>query len=157
MSTLERAISISAQAHENQVDKAGAPYILHSLRVMLRLDTTEERIAGVLHDVVEDTSISIEFLRNSGFSETILLAIESVTKRQSETYDKFVLRASANAIGRRVKLADLSDNSDLSRISNPTAEDFKRVEKYQRAIKTLNNIDPANAKPIVQPGRCLHR
>jgi (p)ppGpp synthase/HD superfamily hydrolase len=137
MSTLERAIVIAAEGHAGQVDKAGNPYVLHPLRVMLRLDTLEERIVGVLHDVVEDCGWSIDDLRAEGFSPEVLRAVESVTKRDGESYEEFVARAAADPIGRRVKLADLEDNSDLGRISNPTAKDYARIEKYQRAIRMI--------------------
>lgn len=141
MSTLERAIAIAANAHEGQVDKAGAPYILHPLRMMLRLSTTDERIAAVLHDVVEDCGISLDMLRIEGFSERVIEAIDSVTRRPDESYDSFVLRAASNPIGRRVKLVDLQDNSDLSRIANPTIHDYERVEKYGRAIRTIQELE----------------
>ena len=137
MSTLERAIVIAAEAHAGQVDKAGAPYVLHPLRMMLRLSTSDEMIAAVLHDVVEDCGLSLEMLRADGFSEQVLEAIDSVTRRAEESYEEFVLRAASNSIGRRVKLADLRDNSDLSRIKHPTARDYARVEKYRRAIETI--------------------
>ena len=137
MSTLERAIVIAAEAHVGQVDKAGAPYVLHPLRMMLRLSTSDEMIAAVLHDVVEDCGLSLEMLRADGFSEQVLEAIDSVTRRAEESYEEFVLRAASNSIGRRVKLADLRDNSDLSRIKHPTARDYARVEKYRRAIETI--------------------
>ena len=137
MSTLERAIVIAAEAHAGQVDKAGAPYVLHPLRMMLRLSTSDEMIAAVLHDVVEDCGLSLEMLRADGFSEQVLEAIDSVTRRAEESYEEFVLRAASNSIGRRVKLGDLLDNSDLSRIKHPTARDYARVEKYRRAIETI--------------------
>lgn len=129
MSTLERAIVIAAKAHEGKVDKANAPYILHPLRVMLKLSTTEERIAAVLHDIVEDCDISLEHLGNEGFSDTVVDAIDAVTKRSGEAYGDFVRRVALNPMGRRVKLADLEDNSDLSRIANPTERDYKRLAK----------------------------
>ncbi|WP_027611696.1 HD domain-containing protein [Pseudomonas sp. URIL14HWK12:I6] len=135
--TLERAISIAATAHAGQVDKGGAPYILHPLKVMLRMTTLEERIVAVLHDVVEDCGISLDDLRKEGFSEEILSAIESVTKVPGESYEDFVDRAAQNPIGRVVKLADLEENSDLSRIASPSWEDLERVEKYRRAIGRL--------------------
>ena len=137
MSTLERAIVIAAEAHAGQMDKAGAPYVLHPLRMMLRLSTSDEMIAAVLHDVVEDCGLSLEMLRADGFSEQVLEAIDSVTRRAEESYEEFVLRAASNSIGRRVKLGDLLDNSDLSRIKHPTARDYARVEKYRRAIETI--------------------
>jgi (p)ppGpp synthase/HD superfamily hydrolase len=129
--TLERAIAIAAAAHEGQVDKGGAPYILHPLRVMLRVNTLEERIVAVLHDVVEDCGVSFDDLRNEGFSETVLMAIASVTKVSDESYEAFVERA--------VKLADLEENSDLSRIAQPSWEDLERVEKYRRAMGVLRS------------------
>jgi (p)ppGpp synthase/HD superfamily hydrolase len=140
MSTLERAIVIAAEGHAGQLDKAGNPYVLHPLRVMLRLDTNEEHIAGVLHDVVEDCGWSIEDLRAEGFSEAVLSAVEAVTKREGESYDDFVARAAADSIGRRVKLADLEDNCDLRRISNPTPKDYERIEKYKRAIRMIQSM-----------------
>ena len=135
--TLERAIAIAATAHAGQVDKGGAPYILHPLKVMLRMSSLEERIVAVLHDVVEDCGISLEDLRKEGFSEEVLSAIESVTKVPGESYEDFVERAAQNPIGRVVKLADLEENSDLSRIVSPSWEDLERIEKYRRAIGRL--------------------
>ncbi|MFJ2386564.1 HD domain-containing protein [Pseudomonas koreensis] len=135
--TLERAIAIAATAHSGQVDKGGAPYILHPLKVMLRMNSLEERIVAVLHDVVEDCGISLDDLRKEGFSEAVLSAIESVTKVPGESYEDFVERAAQDPIGRVVKLADLEENSDLSRIASPSWEDLERVEKYRRAIGRL--------------------
>ena len=137
--TLERAIAIAATAHAGQVDKGGAPYILHPLKVMLRMTTLEERIVAVLHDVVEDCEISLDDLRKEGFSEVVLSAIESVTKVPGESYEDFVERAAQNPIGRVVKLADLEENSDLSRIASPSWDDLERVEKYRRAIARLRS------------------
>ena len=137
--TLERAIAIAAAAHEGQVDKGGAPYILHPLKVMLRVNTLEERIVAVLHDVVEDCGISFDDLRKEGFSETVLMAIASVTKVPGESYEAFIERVAQNPIGRVVKLADLEENSDLSRIAQPSWEDLERVEKYRRAIGVLRS------------------
>jgi (p)ppGpp synthase/HD superfamily hydrolase len=137
MSTLERAIMIAAEAHAGQVDKAGAPYILHPLRLMLQMERTEDRIVAVLHDVVEDTDWTLEGLRHEGFSRIVIEAIGSVTWRTHEDYEDFIQRAAQNPIGSRVKLADLRDNCDLSRIANPKAKDFKRVDKYRWAIRLI--------------------
>src|SRR5215831_16064653 len=105
MPTLEDAIALAVQAHRGQVEKAGQPYILHLLRVMFRLETEEERIIGVLHDLVEDTPTTFEDLRARGYSEPILAALDCVTRRPEETYEQFVERAAANPLSRRVKLA----------------------------------------------------
>jgi hypothetical protein len=139
MSTLERAVAIAAEAHAGQLDKAGAPYILHPLRLMLEMETAEERIAAVLHDVVEDTDWTLKRLRGEGFSPAVVEAVDALTRRDGETYEAFVLRAGRNPIGRRVKLADLRDNCDLSRIAHPTRKDLDRVAKYERAIAVLEN------------------
>jgi (p)ppGpp synthase/HD superfamily hydrolase len=137
MSTLERAIAIAAEAHAGAVDKAGAPYIFHPLRVMLHVQTLEEKIVAVLHDVVEDTPWTIERLRGEGFSESVLAGIEAVSRRDGESYDQFVLRSGEHPIGRIVKIADLIDNSNTSRVANPTDRDHVRWKKYQRALAML--------------------
>ncbi|CAN1602644.1 HD domain-containing protein [Pseudomonas mediterranea] len=141
MSTLEKAIAISARAHEGQTDKGGSPYILHPLKVMLRLAHHDERIVAVLHDVVEDTHVTLADLRSEGFSEAILTAIESLTKREGETYQAFIERAGRDRLARRVKLADLTENSDLSRIDKPSQNDLERVEKYRKAAEYLMALE----------------
>ena len=127
MATLERAIAIAAEAHAGQRDKAGAPYILHPLRVMLRLGDPVDRIVAVLHDVVEDAPAwPLERLRAEGFSEEVLEAVERLTKRPGEDYEESIERAGAHPIARRVKVADLEDNMDLA-----------RLERYRRAHARL--------------------
>lgn len=138
MSTLERAIAIAAEAHAGQLDKAGEPYILHPLRVMMALETTEDRIVGVLHDVVEDNvAWPLAALRAEGFSEAVLQAIDAVSRRESEDYEVFVRRAARNEIGRRVKLADLNDNMHLMRRKAPRPEDHERMERYRTARQII--------------------
>lgn len=138
MSTLERAIAIAVDAHKGQVDKAGAPYILHPLRVMLSLTAVPERIVAVLHDVCEDCEgWSLDRLRDEGFGEDVIRGLDAVTKRDGEDYDAFVARAASDPVGRAVKRADLIDNSDLARIDKPTPKDLERIEKYRRALERL--------------------
>jgi hypothetical protein len=137
MSTIERAVVIAAEAHIGQIDKAGAPYLLHPLRLMFQTETTEDRIVAVLHEVVEDSDWSLERLRREGFSQVIIEAVDSVIRRHDETYEEFVLGAAQNPIGRRVKLADLRDNCDLNRIANPTEEDLERIATYKNATMLL--------------------
>ena len=145
MSTLEKAIALAVTAHEGQVDKAGQPYVLHPLRVMLALKSTEERIVGVLHDVVEDCDVSLEELREHGFSAAIIQAIDSVTKRPEEKgddgYQSFVVRAGKNLIGRRVKIADLMDNMDLTRLAELSDKDFRRLDRYMKALRYLEELE----------------
>jgi (p)ppGpp synthase/HD superfamily hydrolase len=141
MSTLERAIVIAAEGHAGVKDKGGAAYILHPLRMMLSLSSTEERIVAVLHDVCEDCpGWTLDRLRAEGFSDHIIAALDSVTKREGEDYEAFARRAAENPIGRSVKLADLTDNCDISRITAPSERDYQRIEKYRRAIKMIQQI-----------------
>jgi (p)ppGpp synthase/HD superfamily hydrolase len=137
---LERAIRIAVEAHAGQTDKAGRPYILHPLRVMMSLETDDERIVGVLHDVVEDCpDWSVERLQSEGFDQSIIEAIKAVTKRSGgETYEEFVDRAARDTIGRRVKRADLLDNLDASRMASVTQRDAERLDRYVRALARLD-------------------
>lgn len=141
MSTLERAIALAATVHAGQRDKAGAAYILHPLRIMLKMPTLETQMAAVLHDVVEDCGVTPSQLLYEGFPTAVVGAIEALTKRVvdevEESYEEFIKRASLHPIARLVKLADLEDNMDLSRIAQPTPKDFARLEKYQRAKKVI--------------------
>jgi guanosine-3',5'-bis(diphosphate) 3'-pyrophosphohydrolase len=137
MATLERAIEIAAHAHAGQTDKAGEPYILHPLRVMLRVSTSDERIVAVLHDVVEDTTVSLQTLISEGFSSAVISAVEALTKRPGESRLKAAERASANVIAREVKLADNAENMDLRRIQFPTERDYARVEEYKAVREVL--------------------
>lgn len=137
MSNLNVAIKLAAEAHLGQYDKAGDPYILHPLRVMMQLETEAERIVGVLHDVLEDTEVDAIELLKQGFSGQVIEALESVTRRKDETYFEFVQRTKQNEIGRKVKLADLKDNMDWNRIKEPTEDDMKRMQKYQKAYYIL--------------------
>ncbi|MCY6372639.1 GTP pyrophosphokinase [Clostridium ganghwense] len=142
MNLLSKAIIIATKAHEGVTDKGGHPYILHPLRVMTKMNDDISRIVAVLHDTVEDTDITFEYLRKEGFSEEIVNAINSVTRRENETYMEFVSRCKQNAIGKKVKLADIEDNSDITRISNPTTKDYDRLKKYEKAKRELLSIYP---------------
>lgn len=124
--------------HEGQVDKGGNDYILHPLRVMSNANTINEKIVAVLHDIIEDTSCSFEYLRCCGFSNEILNAIDALTRREDETYFEFINRCKENELARIVKILDIQDNMDLTRIDNPNEQDLKRVEKYAKALKILN-------------------
>ncbi|WP_308922593.1 GTP pyrophosphokinase [Janthinobacterium sp. J1-1] len=135
--TLERAIEIAARTHAGQVDKGGAPYILHPLRVMLRVAPGAQQIVAVLHDVVEDSEVTFEDLEREGFSAEVINGLRAVTKVEGESYEDFVARAALDPVGKKVKLADLMENSDLSRIAEPSQKDLERIEKYGRAIRYL--------------------
>lgn len=133
MTTLEDAILLATQAHRGQKDKVGQPYILHPLRVMLRVEGEAARTVAVLHDVVEDTPHSLEDLRAMGFGDDVVAAVDSLTRRPDETYEQFVERAATNPLARRVKLADLEDNMDIRRYPDLTERDCERLGRYVRA------------------------
>ena len=130
---LNKAIEIAVRAHRGQVDKGGEPYILHPLRVMLSGRNELERICAVLHDVVEDSDVTFDALQTGGFSEEVIAVLNCVTKQNGENYNDFVSRILLNETACRVKLADLCDNLDLTRIQNPTPEDQVRIKKYSEA------------------------
>nr|WP_314494160.1 GTP pyrophosphokinase [uncultured Pseudomonas sp.] len=140
MSTVEKAIVIAAIAHAGQVDKGGAAYILHPLRVMMKVHTPEERIVAVLHDVLEDTAVSLADLVRDGFNLKTLAALLALSRRAGEPYEDFVVRLGSDPLARSVKLADLADNSDLTRIPQPSTADWQRLHRYHRASAYLQAL-----------------
>ena len=141
MATLEKALKLAADAHSGQEDKAGQPYILHPIRVMLSVRTAEEQIASILHDTVEDTSVTLEQLSEVGFSAEIVSAVEALTKLDGESRVEAARRAVAHPIARQVKLADVKDNMDISRISDPTEKDLARLDEY-KLVKEILEAGP---------------
>jgi len=135
--TLEDAIALAVEAHRGQRDKAGQTYVLHPLRLMLRLDTEVERMTAVLHDVVEDSPYSLERLRALGYPEAVLSALDCLTRREGETYEAFIERIRPHALARRVKLADLEDNMDVRRLPAVTPKDAERLSRYRAAWSRL--------------------
>jgi len=136
---LEQAISIASLAHEGQLDKGGEPYILHPLRVMMKLKDEKQRIVAVLHDVIEDTDITSFYLLKQGFDYELTNHILTLTRRKDENYDEYINRISKDEFAIQIKLADLEDNMDMSRIKKPTGKDHERVEKYGKARERLMN------------------
>lgn len=140
MSILQRAIEIATKAHAGQFDKGGKEYIGHPLRVMEMGKTEAEKIVGVLHDVIEDTSITFEYLSEEGFSKEILDALLCVTKQSNnENYDHFISRVMTNPLAVKVKINDLKDNMDITRLNKVTEKDLERIRKYQKAYNRLIN------------------
>ena len=135
---LDRAKEIAKAAHEGQVDKAGKPYIEHPMRVMKMGKTMEEKIAGVLHDVVEDSEWTFEMLEKEGIPKDVMDALRCVTKlSEDEDYDHFIARVKPNPLAVKVKLNDLKDNMDITRLDQVTEKDLARLNKYIRAYKQL--------------------
>ena len=138
MSTLQRAIEIATEAHKGQFDKSGKDYIGHPLRVMEMGRTEDEKIVGVLHDVIEDTDWTFEKLAEEGFSQEVLSALRCVTKlSENENYDDFIDRVKKNPLAVVVKINDLTDNMDIRRLPYLSDKDIKRLKKYLKAYKRL--------------------
>ncbi len=135
---LAKATNIAIKAHEGQVDKTGMPYYGHIMRVMNAGRTIEEKIVGILHDLVEDTNWTFEKLKDEGFPEQIINALKCVTKlSDNEPYDEFIQRVKSNTLAVAVKINDLTDNMDIRRLNNLSETDFKRLQKYLAAYKEL--------------------
>src|SRR5205809_806386 len=138
MATIERALVIAAQAHEGQKDKGGLPYILHAVRVMMGVTGEDAQTVAVLHDVVEDTTVTLDDLRAAGFGPAILEAVRCVTHDKAEPYADYVIRCKANPIARRVKLSDLADNSRLDRSilrKERIDHDMARIRRYMLSYR----------------------
>ena len=131
---VEKALALAVAAHRGQKDKHGEPYIWHPIRVALRLNSQEEQCAALLHDVVEDCGISLEDLAQEGFPSEVLDAVDHLTRREEETYEEFVRRCAGNPIARKVKLADLADNTDPAR--NPLP---RLAQRYAEAREILES------------------
>ncbi len=140
MPTFEDALVLAAQAHKGQYDLAGAPYICHPMRVALAQSDERARIVAILHDVIEDTAITYEGLSAAGFDDEIINAVEALTKRPGEKRIDAAARAKANPLALQVKLADVADNMNLARISNPTAEDYARLREYEQVLAYLKEM-----------------
>lgn len=144
-SILEEAISIAVLTHKGQTDKAGQPYILHPIRVMMRLNTLEERIVAILHDVIEDGPEGVGSDVRALLPPRLLAALLAVTKREreygAEGYTRFIERAIRDPLARRVKIADLEDNLDVTRLDSVTAKDMERVNRYLESLKRLKDVE----------------
>lgn len=130
------ALQVAVRAHDGQYDKGGSPYILHPITVAKSVTGEKEKVLALLHDTVEDTSVTNDDIRKE-FGNTIADALDCLTHRDGESYDDYISRVCTNQLAIDVKLADLHNNMDLSRIPNPTEKDLKRVEKYKRVEKRL--------------------
>ena len=146
ISTLEKAIALAATQHAGQLDKGGQPYILHPLRLMLQFSNPTLQIIAVLHDILEDTAMTAEDLKALGFSAEIIQAIQALTKQTGESRLEAAKRTALNPLATQVKYVDVLDNMNLSRINNPTARDFARLEEYKEVLEILKQ-----AKTLLNP------
>ncbi|MCW3058891.1 MAG: hypothetical protein JWQ02_712 [Capsulimonas sp.] len=135
-----KAFAIAAGAHANQLSKDGTPYVQHPIRMALRCPDADGQMAAVLHDVVEDTSVTPADLAAAGIPPQVLAAVEAVTKREGEDYEAFIERAARNPLAARVKILDLEDNLNPMRLCAITEEDLQRIAKYHRAWEHLREV-----------------
>lgn len=133
----KKALALCFEAHKSQTDKSGMPYVFHPFHLAEQMTDEATTIVALLHDIVEDTAVTIDDLAKLGFDQNVLTAIALMTHDPDVPYIEYVANIKQNAIARIVKLADLQHNSDLSRLENVTQKDIERVEKYRRAIALL--------------------
>ncbi len=136
---LEKALMIATKAHAGQLDKAGAAYVFHPIRVSLKCCSIEERIVALLHDTLEDTDVTVSYLLSEGFPRNIIDAIISVTRNEGESYEDFIKRCVLNPIGKEVKLRDLEDNMDMTRLPKVSVNDMERLNRYIKAYRFLKD------------------
>ncbi|GIO28055.1 HD domain-containing protein [Ornithinibacillus bavariensis] len=142
MNLYEKALIIAKEAHKGQKQKDKVTdYIEHPIYVASLVKSEEEKAVALLHDVLEDTKITIQSLRESGIPEKVIAAVEVLTKRPQSRYFDYIELVKTNHLARVVKIADLKHNSDLSRITNPTEKDYERTEKYRRAMSFLKDTE----------------
>ena len=130
---VEKAMNLAREAHKGAPDKAGAPYINHPERVAGRLKKPEEKVVGWLHDTVEDTDVTLARIE-AEFGPETAAAVDAVSRRKGESWADYLVRVKANPVAKAVKISDLIDNSNLSRIPHVTLKDVKRQKKYNRAL-----------------------
>lgn len=133
----KKALKLSFEAHKEQLDKSGMPYVFHPFHLAEQMPDEDCTVVALLHDVIEDTEYGVEDLQALGFSDTVLTALMLMTHEDDTPYLDYVAVLKANPIARTVKLSDLKHNSDLSRLSVVTDKDLQRVEKYKKAIQLL--------------------
>jgi len=138
MANLQRALEIAVESHKNQKQKDGSPYAFHPIRLALSLETEEQKIVALLHDVVEDTDWTFDDLMGEGFSESVMEALRLLTHTDGSPYEGYIERLASNPLARAVKKADLADNMDFKRIQEPTESDFARLQRYHRAWRRLD-------------------
>ena len=134
---LDKAISIAVDSHSGQVNDQSEPYVLHPLRMMFKAVTIEEKIIAVLHDVIEKTTIDLEYLRSVGFSDRIVLGIDALSRRPQENYDKYIDRVAENKLATKVKIIDLDDNINSLDLDKSQESKSNKFLKYQKARNTL--------------------
>lgn len=133
----KKALKIAYEAHKDQKDKAGLPYVFHPFYLAEQMNDECSTCVALLHDVVEDSHYTIQDLIDSGFSKEIIDAIKILTRSKNTPYFEYIKNIKNNSIATRVKIEDLKHNLDVSRLNQITRDDFERIEKYQKALSIL--------------------
>ena len=133
----KKALKLCFEAHKEQIDKSGMPYVFHPFHLAEQMQDEESTIVALLHDVVEDTDYTLDDLRKVGFDDSVLVAINLMTYEDGVPYMDYVEQIKTNPIAKIVKLADLRHNSDMTRLDVVTPRNQERAEKYLAAIKLL--------------------
>jgi len=134
---LDKAIVIAVESHSGQINNLGDPYILHPLRMMLKANTLDEKIIAILHDVIEKTETDLQYLRNAGFSDKIIVAVDALSKRTGESYDKYITRVGKNQLAKTIKVLDLKDNMYSLIVDQVEQKKSDQYLKYQTALDKL--------------------
>jgi len=141
MKLLEKAIWLALTCHRGQIkSETGEPYILHCIRVMMKMETEQERITAVLHDSIEKSSLTLNKLKSDGFPVRIIKAIDALSKRKNEQYSDYIMRVKSNPLAVKVKIADFEDNADLRYVKTndgSTVEKFTKRKKYLRELRKI--------------------
>lgn len=133
MHLIELALSIAIEAYTGKIDKGGQPYILHPLRLMARMSNDDARVVAILHDVIEDSTITADDLLQRGIPEHLVITIQCLSRKIGESYEAFIERIALNPLARLVKMADIEDNLDVLRLVKLSPSDLERVKKYHAA------------------------
>ena len=142
---IEKALKLILTHHEGQTDRAGKPYVLHPITVMTYVETDVEKVVALLHDIVEDTDVTLDHVREI-FGDTVAEAVGLLTHLEGDTYTQYVEKLAYHPIARKVKMADMKHNMDISRIPYPKQKDFDRVRKYEKKLRYLITIDERERK-----------
>lgn len=137
---LEKAARLMLEMRKGQTDKAGQPCFLHPMRVALNCETPLQKTVAFLHDILEDTPVTMDNLKDFGFLTEVIGAIQSVTRTESESYDEFIARCSLNPIGRYVKIRDLEDTLNVTRLTEVDSTSVDRINRYIKALHFLKGL-----------------
>lgn len=143
----DKAYILAKKAHAGQVDKGGQPYFRHPLRVAQSFHDPKLRAAALLHDVLEDSEMTVKSLLDAGIDVEIVEIVKILTRRSGESYDQYINRVALNAKATLIKLADLDHNMDLGRLPEPTEDDYRRLDKYRRAQVFLRAVQRQRGYP----------